>query len=164
MNNCVARHGEPVYLNIYDISSLNGFLHPVGIGLYHTGIEINGVEYMYGMGISEVVPRQDIEFAKFRESIEIGRVKLFNKEIRNRIYDLLPEFNSKDYNPVLRNCNHFSNAICQILLNKDIPNYVNRLANTGKTIYNFYNNINNNCKNKYKECNPFSGKKHNLNN
>jgi deubiquitinase DESI2 len=162
MDNCVARYGEPVYLNIYDIYPFNDFLHPIGLGFYHTGIEIHGIEYIYGMGIAEILPKEDIEFAKFRESIELGRVKLFNNQIRNLIYNLEGEFNSDNYNPVLKNCNDFSNTVSRVLLDKEIPSYINRWANTGKTLYNFCNNMSGSCNNKYIKCSPFSGKKHNL--
>jgi len=29
-----------VYLNVYDLAKINYYLHPVGIGAYHTAIEI----------------------------------------------------------------------------------------------------------------------------
>jgi hypothetical protein len=37
-----------VYLNIYDISGANKFLHCLGIGVYHTTININDQEYKFG--------------------------------------------------------------------------------------------------------------------
>ena len=162
MNKCVSRYGEPVYLNVYDIFSYNNFLHPIGLGFYHTGIEVNGVEYIFGDGVMEIQPKQDLDFATFRESIEIGRVKLFSSEIRRRIYTLSNDFTSDDYNPILNNCNDFSNAVSQRLLNKNIPNYINRWANTGKTLNNIYNNLFGSCKNKCKKFSTFSGNKYNL--
>ena len=33
--------GTPVYLNIYDITTLNYWFHPFGLGAYHTSITIN---------------------------------------------------------------------------------------------------------------------------
>ena len=34
------RAGYPVYLNIYDFTTCNGCLEPLGLGAYHTGLEI----------------------------------------------------------------------------------------------------------------------------
>ena len=39
-----------MYINVYDILPLihNKKLDKIGMGIYHTGIEINGSEYAYG--------------------------------------------------------------------------------------------------------------------
>lgn len=34
-----------VKLNVYDLSEANGLLQPIGVGFYHSGVEINGREY-----------------------------------------------------------------------------------------------------------------------
>ncbi len=55
-----------VYLNVYDILlKHNRRLEHIGLGIYHTGVEINGSEYAYGgnallesTGVYEMTPRQ----------------------------------------------------------------------------------------------------------
>ena len=42
------RRTEVVYLNIYNVSSLNTLLECFGFGLYHTSIEIYKHEFSYG--------------------------------------------------------------------------------------------------------------------
>ena len=36
-----------VYLNIYDLSSFNKYIHIFGLGAYHSGIEIGPYEYFF---------------------------------------------------------------------------------------------------------------------
>ena len=43
--------GFEVILNVYDLSPESNFigvLQKVGVGFYHSGVEINGLEYTYG--------------------------------------------------------------------------------------------------------------------
>lgn len=37
-----------VYLNIYDLTRINSLFTLCGLGAFHTGVEINKVEYSYG--------------------------------------------------------------------------------------------------------------------
>ncbi|GJS26590.1 deSI-like protein [Tanacetum coccineum] len=67
----------PVYLNVYDISTINSCISWTGIGAFHTGIEVHGVEYGFGChqesesGVFEIAPKKCPGF-KFRESILMG--------------------------------------------------------------------------------------------
>eukprot|EP01079_Euglenida_sp_SAG-EU17-18_P008893 gene8893-1595_t len=40
--------GAEVALNVYEICCLNEYLEPLGIGAYHTGVEVYGREYAFG--------------------------------------------------------------------------------------------------------------------
>ncbi|KAL3571699.1 hypothetical protein D5086_025603 [Populus alba] len=67
----------PVYLNVYDLTPMNGYAYWAGLGIFHSGVEVHGVEYAFGAhdyptsGVFEVEPRQCPGF-KFRRSIFIG--------------------------------------------------------------------------------------------
>jgi len=37
-------------LNVYDLVKQNEYLHHVGFGAYHSGVQINSVEYTFGGG------------------------------------------------------------------------------------------------------------------
>ena len=117
---------------MYDLSTANEFLYPIGFGLHHSGVEILGSEYSFagGGGIFESSPKEAAG-AKFRESIEVGTFDGGSVELRKVISDLRTDFGPDSYNLIRKNCNHFANALVWALLGKPIPGYVNRLADIG---------------------------------
>lgn len=124
--------GTKIYLNVYDLMEGNEFLYNVGMGLHHSGVEILGSEYSFasGAGIFDSTPKE-VPNAKFRESILMGVYEGTSNDVRSVISNLRSDFSGDSYNLILRNCNHFSNALCWALLQKTIPGYVNRLADFG---------------------------------
>ncbi|KAM0045741.1 putative PPPDE peptidase domain-containing protein [Helianthus debilis subsp. tardiflorus] len=83
----------PVYLNVYDLTPINGYAYWVGLGVYHSGVQVHGVEYAFGAhehsttGIFEVEPRKCPGFT-FRKSILIGRTDFGSREVRSFIETL----------------------------------------------------------------------------
>ena len=73
--------GVTVKLNVYDLDSPgNEFLSALGLGLYHTGVEVDGREYSYGAGygIGDARPRsaaQNPGVARFRGSYVMGQAE-----------------------------------------------------------------------------------------
>ena len=65
-----------VILNVYDLSEANESLMICGLGVYHTGVEVFGLEYMFGGGggVASILPKQAPN-AVFRTSIVIGEYK-----------------------------------------------------------------------------------------
>jgi hypothetical protein len=98
-----------VYLNVYDLNDQsNEYLYPWGLGLYHSGVEISGVEYTFASesGIFEMTPKHAPP-AKFRESIDLGPSPT-SSEISTAIEELKHDFKGTDYHLLNRNCNHFA--------------------------------------------------------
>jgi hypothetical protein len=127
--------GTKVQLNIYDLApGANSMLYVVGLGLHHSGVEIDGVEYSFaqGAGIFEQSPKV-VPNAIFRESVYMGAIldAPSSQVVRRAIADLRDEFHGEAYHLIRRNCNHFANAFCWALLRKTIPAHVNRLAELG---------------------------------
>ena len=127
--------GSKVILNIYDLApGANNMLYVVGLGLHHSGVEIDGVEYSFaqGAGIFEQSPKV-VPNAIFRESIDMGVLTdaPSSQVVRRALADLREDFHGDAYHLIRRNCNHFANAFCWVLLRKAIPAYVNRLAELG---------------------------------
>ena len=127
------RFGTKVILNVYDLSPANQqFLNHIGVPVCHSGVEIDGREYTFagGGGVFDTEPR-DVPNATLAESIDMGLYEGTSADVRAAISELKAEFGPNDYNILLKNCNHFSNALVYSLLHIPIPAHVNRIANLG---------------------------------
>ncbi|XP_050363162.1 deSI-like protein At4g17486 [Argentina anserina] len=126
----------PVYLNVYDLTPINGYAYWLGLGVYHSGVQVHGVEYAFGAhdhastGIFEVEPKKCPGFV-FRKSILIGRTDLGPKEVRAFMEKLAEDYSGNTYHLITKNCNHFCNDACIRLTERNIPRWVNRLARLG---------------------------------
>ncbi|KAK6912526.1 PPPDE peptidase domain [Dillenia turbinata] len=126
----------PVYLNVYDLTSINGYAYWLGLGVYHSGVQVHGIEYGFGAhdhsatGVFEVEPKHCPGFV-FRKSVLIGRTDLGPREVRTFMEKLAEEYSGNSYNLITKNCNHFCNDACVRLTGKTIPRWVNRLARLG---------------------------------
>lgn len=126
----------PVYLNVYDLTPYNGYAYWLGLGVYHSGVQVNGVEYAFGAheypstGIFEGEPKQCEGFT-FRKTILIGKTDMGPAEVRAVMEDLAQDYRGNAYNLITKNCNHFCNDACIKLTGNPIPNWVNRLARIG---------------------------------
>ncbi|CAI2355106.1 unnamed protein product [Caenorhabditis sp. 36 PRJEB53466] len=138
-----ARRKTPVRLNVYDMYWLNDYASNIGVGIFHSGIEIFGVEYAYGghpyqfSGVFENSPQDAEELGetfKFRESIVVGETDHTSTDVRKLIKALGEEFRGDRYHLISRNCNHFSSVLARHLTGKEIPGWINRLANLSGSI------------------------------
>ncbi|KAG6585614.1 DeSI-like protein, partial [Cucurbita argyrosperma subsp. sororia] len=126
----------PVYLNVYDLTPMNGYVYWAGLGIFHSGVEVHGVEYAFGAhdyptsGVFEVEPRQCPGF-KFRRSILIGSTCLNRHEVREFMEQRSSSYHGDTYHLIVKNCNHFCKDVCHQLTGKSIPKWVNRLAKIG---------------------------------
>ncbi|XP_019174959.1 PREDICTED: deSI-like protein At4g17486 [Ipomoea nil] len=126
----------PVYLNVYDLTPMNGYVYWAGFGIFHSGVEVHGIEYAFGAhdyptsGVFEVEPRHCPGFV-FRKSIFIGTTKLNPTEVREFMEREAASYNGDSYHLIVKNCNHFCKDICHKLTGKKIPKWVNRLAKLG---------------------------------
>ena len=105
-----------VILNIYDLSPANKYLYSVGLGFYHTGVEINGKEWsfggspeMQGTGVFDSEPLS-LDTETYRASVEMGSISTMSDFYRI-LEDVKKEFHANEYNVVKKNCNHFSDVI-----------------------------------------------------
>jgi len=128
---------EPVILNIYDMFWTNDYTANVGLGVYHSGLEVYGREYAYGghpfpfSGIFDICPREATELGeqfRFKQSLHLGNTDFTEHEVEKILEQLGKEYRGDRYHLMNRNCNHFSGAFSQILTGRDVPAWVNRLA------------------------------------
>ncbi|KAG0462481.1 hypothetical protein HPP92_020957 [Vanilla planifolia] len=131
-----ASGNAPVYLNVYDLTPLNGYVYWAGLGIFHSGVEVHGVEYAFGAhdyatsGVFEVEPRQCPGF-RFRKSIFIGTTSLNPIQVREFMGHHSVNYNGNTYHLIAKNCNHFCKDVCYKLTGNSIPKWVNRLARIG---------------------------------
>ncbi|TDH67864.1 uncharacterized protein CCR75_007434 [Bremia lactucae] len=144
-----------VRLNIYNLMEANEFMAAFGLGIFHSGVEIAGEEFSYasGAGVFSSTPRH-APGATFRESIDMGYFQGSSQEAHHLAFSLCSDFEGNAYNLFTkyglcsraeekfkrkcddcdyfdRNCNTYADYLCQLLLNKSIPAYVNRAAYLG---------------------------------
>ena len=138
--------GTPVWLNIYHLTCLNYFLQIIGVGIYHTAIEIESQEYSFG-ATKEDVPGfyineigQISKLLKLKEKIYMGNTIYTKNNIDKLLALESPFWMGRTYDPFLKNCNHFTKRFLKVILFKNInyPVYINRICKYAQVFSSFY--------------------------
>jgi deubiquitinase DESI2 len=131
--------GTEVYVNVYDLSGYNESLLNIGLGTFHSGLEVHGEEWTYasGSGIFSHDPK-GASGCMFRTSILIGYTKATKREVEGIINTMKPDWPGDRYSLIRCNCNHFSDALAKQLLVDEatgrpygIPYWINRMSYLG---------------------------------
>eukprot|EP01060_Flectonema_neradi_P021176 TRINITY_DN286_c9_g1_i1.p1 TRINITY_DN286_c9_g1~~TRINITY_DN286_c9_g1_i1.p1 ORF type:complete len:438 (+),score=66.32 TRINITY_DN286_c9_g1_i1:317-1630(+) len=134
---------EDVFLNVYNLAPEKEFLTKVGLGVYHSGIEIYGREWSFGgscdeayadySGIFHCEPKSATPH--FFKRVKLGTVRMSHRSVYfNVIKPLQETWTTGSYHLIQRNCNHFSAQLAAALEVKAPPSWVNRSARIGDTM------------------------------
>ena len=124
----------PVVLNVYDLSPVNDYISWLGLGFYHSGLEIDGREWSFGSGagsgtgVFECRPR---EVPAFRKAVPLGNLDMTSMQIEKAVWDLARDYPGSRYDLLRCNCNSFSGDLAARLGAEPVPSWVNRLASIG---------------------------------
>ncbi len=118
-----------LFLNVYSASAEeSGFSGILGlIGVYHSGVEINGVEYAFA-GVTGVYECRPGDYGTILKRIHIGISQLTNRQLDALIFGLRHQFPGDEYHIVLKNCNHFSDSLIKTATGNGIPAWINRAS------------------------------------
>ena len=125
--------GMPPSVAVYDLGEANEYLNPIGLGTYHSGLVLHGKEWTFASqaGVFNHAPKG--ANAPFRQSVVLGTTQMSSSEVAALVNTMKPDWPGKSYHLVKRNCNSFASALAQQVLGKgkDIPGWVNRMADIG---------------------------------
>jgi len=144
-----------VSVNIYEIDPpKNKFLDKIGMGLYHSGVVINGIEWAFGEfnspneddlinedgiqrinedGIQSMLPGTYNEYHK--QNLIIGEINISDFELECIMNTFRDKFLLNEYDLIKNNCNHFTKVFCKEICNYDLPKWINRAANISSFFY-----------------------------
>ena len=92
---------EPVMLNVYDMFWTNDYTGNMGLGVYHSGLEVYGREYAYGghpfpfSGIFDIAPRAAGELGeqfRFKQALHLGNTDFRACDVEKIMEELGKEF------------------------------------------------------------------------
>merc|ERR1719188_770523 len=145
------REKMPVLLHIYDVShehgvrKLNKWLahkrNPLKFGgVFHAGIEVNGLEWSFGMSLLDSVPGVTCSMPRehpdhrYRQTVKLRCTRLSAEEVADVISQMIEEYPGDDYNLLRRNCCHFADDFARRLGAGRLPGWVHRLARVGALV------------------------------
>lgn len=143
--------GMPVLVHIYDVSrednvhKLNKWLahkrNPFKFGgVFHAGVEVNGLEWSFGMSLMDSVPGVACSVPKehpdhrYRQTVKLRCTQLSAEEVADVISQLIEDYPGDDYDLLRRNCCHFADDFARRLGAGRLPGWVYRLARVGAMV------------------------------
>ncbi|KAH8592407.1 putative UPF0326 protein hag1 [Bisporella sp. PMI_857] len=130
-----------IIINVYDLlppGKLASMLWTIGSSLLHSAVVINGKEYAYGghdrrgmTGVYWTAPGNVPPGGTFKCTILHGFTVRPQAELDQIIKDASEAFQGTSYNLLSKNCNHFTQYLCEKLTGRTGPSWLNRAASIG---------------------------------
>jgi hypothetical protein len=141
-------NGTPVYLNVYYKSSISEYIEYLGLGIYHTALEIFDVEFSFGYcekdcGITANKSYDYDKQMKFKEKIYLGHCLYNLSQIKEIIFNISSFWKGNSYDPFTKNCNEFTKYLSSKIIHDPIrfPEYVNLIATQTTILKSFFKPI-----------------------
>ena len=137
------RQKHEILINVYDLlppGTLSNALWFLGSSLLHTGVVIPSLdrEYAFGghnhpnlSGVYWTKPRMLPPGGTWRCELLQGFTFCSNAEIEAIVHEASGKFLGTSYNLLSNNCNHFTSFMCEKLVGKVAPVWLNRAAKIG---------------------------------
>eukprot|EP00633_Aureoumbra_lagunensis_P000897 CAMPEP_0197289084 /NCGR_PEP_ID=MMETSP0890-20130614/6285_1 /TAXON_ID=44058 ORGANISM="Aureoumbra lagunensis, Strain CCMP1510" /NCGR_SAMPLE_ID=MMETSP0890 /ASSEMBLY_ACC=CAM_ASM_000533 /LENGTH=367 /DNA_ID=CAMNT_0042760247 /DNA_START=38 /DNA_END=1141 /DNA_ORIENTATION=+ len=139
--------GPLVVVNVYDLADIGVCMDLSSVllslneqtmslwdmGIFHSGIVINGVEYSFGYcengtGVYCCEPKSACG-AVFRRSIPMGNAKYPSRFVDIQLVRMAEKWQGSSYSLLTKNCNHFCEQVCLTLgVPEPFPAWINGLA------------------------------------
>ncbi|KAK7745220.1 hypothetical protein SLS62_009849 [Diatrype stigma] len=121
-----------VHLLVYDLS--NGLAKQLSMSMlgfqldaiYHTSIELEGVEYVYDSGINTIRPGTS-HLGRPLERIHLGETQLPIEIVLEYLDSLKQIYTPEAYDLFRHNCNNFSHDFATFLVGKGIPDHIKNM-------------------------------------
>ncbi len=139
----LTRSKTEVLINVYDLlpsGTFSSLLWQLGSSLLHTGLVIPSLdrEYAFGghnqphlSGVYWTKPRTLPPGGRWRCELLQGFSFRTNDEIEDIISEAGKRFLGTSYSLLSNNCNHFTTYLCEKLVGKAAPGWLNRAASIG---------------------------------
>ena len=122
------RDDSTITLNVYDVVD-HPFHYALGkwlsCGIHHSGIQVDGREFAFTLEGIVITEPHRIPRCKLTHRILLTR-NATDAMVQGALTKLQREFTPATYDPLLKNCNHFSDAFCARIGTKHVPPWVNR--------------------------------------
>lgn len=91
--------------------------------VWHTSLVVYNTEYFFGGGICRGIPRCT-PYGKPKKESVFGYTDKSKSDFEAFLKTIDTQFNASTYDVLKHNCNHFTNAICNFLCNKPLPDEI----------------------------------------
>ncbi|KAG8159436.1 hypothetical protein KVR01_011097 [Diaporthe batatas] len=118
-----------VHLLVYDLSQ--GLARQMSMGLlgfqldaiYHTSIELDGLEYVYDGNVIAITPGSS-HLGRPMQRLHLGKTELPMEVVQPYLESLREVYTVQAYDLWKHNCNNFSNDFATFLLGNGIPDHI----------------------------------------
>ncbi|CAI2171881.1 16086_t:CDS:2 [Funneliformis geosporum] len=121
----------PVKLYVYDLSqgmarAFSGLIGNQIDGIWHTSVVVYDSEWYFGKGVFSDPPGTTI-YGKPLKIIDMGETEVPKEIFLEYIEELRESYTADKYHLLDKNCNTFSNGLCDFLIGRNIPDHITNL-------------------------------------